>query len=425
MYDAVVAGAGPAGAATARDIALQGFRVLLLEEHREIGVPNHCSGLVTPRTLALAGTDEDVVLNQIFGAHLNTLAGSTLTIGGDSVHALAIDRLAFDRQLSGQASEAGAELRTGTRLVGFSRVGEHIEASLQSKYGREAIRSRLLIGADGAQSRVARWLGRRPAGSERVVGLSAVIRMPRLDPRFVEVFVGRTLAPGFFAWLIPFGNDCARVGLATDGAYPPQHYFSRLIEAFPEKFKGADFLGWSGGIVPLHLIEKPFADNVMLVGDAAGQVKPTSGGGIYASLVGAKHCARVAAKGLQQDRLGESDLQSYHAMWRAELGQEFERMRFLRRIFLGLSDNDVDRLLRILRAPALQRMIAGHGDIDFPSRLFVKLAVAVPLLKTIVSPWIDLRWPLKHTAAATERPFNVTALSTRIPRSYDAPFPPS
>jgi digeranylgeranylglycerophospholipid reductase len=370
-YDAVVAGAGPAGAATARDIAARGFRVLLLEEHRSIGEPNHCSGLVTPRTLQLAGTDDSIVLNRIRGAVIASASGRSVTLNAGATQALVIDRIAFDRQLARQAQCAGAELRTGTRLVDMERTYDGLSLGLEGAGRRERIETRLLIGADGVQSRVARWLGGE--AGERAVGLGALIEMDVTRPEYVEVFAGPSVAPGFFAWLIPVGPQLARLGIATDGSETPVGCLTRLRCANP-RFAGARVLSWSGGVIPLSLVEKPYADNVMLVGDAAGHVKPTSGGGIYAGLVGATHCAATAVQALSDGSLSGVALSSYHRNWLRELGAEFGRMQLLRRLFLSLSDGDIDRVLLLLRSPLLRRLVEKHGDIDFPSTLLSRLS---------------------------------------------------
>jgi len=120
-------------------------------------------------------------------------------------------------------------------------------------------------------------------------------------------------------------------------------------------------------------------------------VKPTSGGGIYTGLIGARHCARVAVAALQEGDLSASYLARYQEGWRRELGGEMERGRDLRRVFLSLSDEDLDRLLAILRSPRLRRLVALYGDIDFPSRVFLRLVLVKPFLATFVR--VALRFP--------------------------------
>jgi geranylgeranyl reductase family protein len=404
-YDAVIVGAGPAGAATARGIAGRGYSVLLLEEHREIGEPLHCSGLVTPRTLALAGVSPEVVLNQIDGALINLPSGRCLAVGGAGPYAVAIDRVRFDRELVAQAGAAGAQLRTGNKLVGIERDGGELMLKLRSRAGEEQVKTRLLVGADGAQSFVARWLGVQSPAQERVVGVSVLARRLEAPSDRVQVFAGNRIAPGFFGWLIPLGDGQVRIGIATnDTGRRPIHYLRDLVNAFPGVFEGAEFGRFFGGVIPLSRVKRPYGDNVLLVGDAAGQVKPTSGGGIYAGLVGATHCGEVAVGALAADDLSGTSLQRYEVAWQKDLGEEFDRMQAIRRVFLSLSDAELERLALLLQAPGLQRLVSRHGDIDFPSAALLRLVVAAPAVRSFMkagsrNPWVRIIPHASHTSA--------------------------
>ena len=389
VYDAVVAGAGPAGAATARDIAAAGFSVLLVEEHGAIGEPLHCSGLVTPRTLALAGAGDCLVRNELTGAFINLASGTRLAIGAEETTALAIDRVALDHALVAQAQERGAVLKTGMKLTDIERAHCHLSLQLKHHQGTVRVETRLLIGADGAQSRVASWLG-RDGPADNLVGLSVEAKLTPERRDCVELFIGNAIAPGFFGWLIPLADGRARVGVATNAGRRPVHYLRELIARFPRVFRGAEFGRLSGGVIPLRHVRRPYADNVMLVGDAAGQVKPTSGGGIYSGLVGARHCAAAAVAALSRDDVSEARLRCYGEAWQRELGGEFQRMQSLREAFLSLSDAELELLAGFLQRPALQRLIRLHGDIDFPSRLFSRPVKLLPAVARLASrlPWL-------------------------------------
>lgn len=393
-YDAVVVGGGPSGSATARWIAQEGFRVLLVEEHQEIGHPNHCAGLVTPRTVTLADLHQDsLVRNELRGAIVRSVGGRELTIGGDRMHALAIDRPLLDARLAEEAQEAGVQLHLGSQASHFERRRRAVRVYLNHSRQDRVVETRLLIGADGASSRVARWA--KLLGPEEVVkAVNARVRLSNPAPHFVEVFVGQSLAPGWFGWIIPLGDAEARVGIGTTQGSPRQR-LRRLMEAFPRRFRGAEIMNVSGGIIPLGLPQQIHADNVMLVGDAACQVKPTSGGGVYTGLLGARECARVAVRALNEDDLSAQSLGRYRSSWLRQMGHEIELGLLFRRIFTRLGDDDFHRLLHMFADSAIQRLLTRYGDIDYPSRVFDHLASAIPGLKLLSSlAGVRESWPL-------------------------------
>jgi geranylgeranyl reductase family protein len=364
--------------------------VALLEEHRRIGVPSHCSGLISPRTLEEAEIQEPIVANRLTGAYIHTASGGSLAVGGEETRALAIDRVRLDELLCEQAQAAGAELLRA-RMVQAQRQNGGVRLHCQ-RDGRDLqLSARLVLGADGAHSRVARTLGLAPP-RERVycLGLEGRLRVPREE--FVHVFVGQRLAPRWFGWIIPIGGGRVRVGIGCDGSDKPIRCYKRLAAAFPDLFGEMDVCRMYGGTIPLDFAPRSYADNVLLVGDAAGQVKPFSGGGIYTGLVAGRHAAEAAAAALAADDTTARSLRSYERAWKSEIGRELTRSLRIRRFGLRLSDSDLDRLVAALGQEALQPLIARHGDIDYPSRLVLRLARTLPALWPLAR--LSLRRPL-------------------------------
>jgi len=190
LYDVAVVGAGPAGSRTARELARRGLRVALVEEHRQVGLPSHCSGLISPRTWKLGETGDDSLLcNRLRGAYLHVQGDSSVELGGTPVRALAIDRVRWDQALAEQAHRAGAEA-VQARCVGVERTPQGMLLRLQRNGHETTLAARLVVGADGAHSRVARSLG-LPPPPQRVLalGVEAEVSLPRDD--YVHVFVAR------------------------------------------------------------------------------------------------------------------------------------------------------------------------------------------------------------------------------------------
>lgn len=388
--DVAVVGAGPAGSRTARDIARRGFKVFLLEEHRRIGVPSHCSGLISPRTLALGEMGQGMVINHLRGAYIHTVGGREVALGGEGVRAVAIDRVGWDEKLAEQAQAAGAEM-VRARLVGAERDRGGVRLRGQSDGRDLTLTARLVVGADGAHSRVGRCLGLpRPRESVYALGLEGRLRVPRQD--YVHVFVGRRLAPSWFGWIIPLGDDRVRVGIGCDFSERPIACYRRLLAAFPHRFDALQVSRMYGGTIPTAFAAKTYDDNVMLVGDAAGQVKPFSGGGIYTSLVAARYCAETAVAALTADDVSAASLRRYQVAWRRDMGRELARSASIRRFGLALSDGDLDRIVGALGNRGLQSIASRYGDIDYPSRVILRLARALPAFSVLA--WVSLRRPL-------------------------------
>ncbi len=388
-YDVVVVGAGPSGSAVSRWIAQEGFSVLLVEEDQRVGYPNHCAGLVTPRTLNLAGLETDsLVQNELRGAIIRSPSGRELSIGGGKIHALAIDRPRLDAKLAQEAEEAGARLLLHTRATNFERQGDGVRIHLDNERRDSVVETRLLIGADGASSSVARWAN-LPGPREVVRALNALVRLPNCAEDFVEVFVGRSLAPGWFAWIIPLGDGEARLGTGTTQGSPAR-CLNELMAAFPRRFRKIEMLEVSGGLIPLGTPNKIHSDNVMLVGDAACQVKLTSGGGVYTGLRGARSCAQAATHALRNDDLTAESLRCYHASWLEQMGDEQEVGVLVRKVFARIRDEDFDRGLRLLDNKTMLRIISEYGDMDHPSRLLAPLISAFPVLSILSSLGVRL-----------------------------------
>ncbi|WP_019176114.1 geranylgeranyl reductase family protein [Methanomassiliicoccus luminyensis] len=366
----VVVGGGPVGSTVAAQTA--SFSTLVVEEHPEVGTPVQCTGLVHPRVVEMAG-GESSVINAISGFKLFFPGGRVLDVMSNEVKAMVIDRTTFDRHCCDRAIDEGADVLTGRKFVGFRKEGAKARVRLEGPKGKEELTTSLIIGADGYKSTVGAAAGIGPA-KETVRGMQVDLDTVLDIQSQVEVYLGKNVAPGFFAWVLPCG-DFTRVGLCvSNGAGAPSKFLSELIRK--RGLQGAERLRTYSGVIPIGPPKITHADNVLIVGDAAAQTKPLSGGGLFTGMRAAKWAAMTAVDALEEGDVSASYLSSYEQRWRSDIGKELERGMLVRKVYTKMSDQKLDEVGRMMDRDDAKEVLS-TGDIDFPSKL------ARPMLKTV------------------------------------------
>ncbi|RLF29285.1 MAG: hypothetical protein DRN05_02030 [Thermoplasmata archaeon] len=401
-YDAAIIGGGPIGGYVAKNLADMGFNVALFEEHKKIGYPLKCAGIVSHRIFKFSDIPPQgkIVQNRIRGAHIHSPSGRILTIGGDKVHAFVIDRPKLDEELVKKAEKSNADIFLQSKMVYARRTTKGIVAELKqgnSSSYVEHVECDLLIGADGVYSKT-REIFQFPQPTEILHGIGVEVTKTCLDPNFVEIFLGKNIAPGFFAWIIPTSRDGseARIGLCVaekKQRHPLKKHLSFLLKnSFASHFLcDAEIVRHTGGSIPLGMLKKTVDSNIMLVGDAAAQVKPTSGGGIYTGLLCATLCSSVAADALQRKEYSPWSLGRYHRLCMDRIGRELSVGMKLRTLFKNLDDKQIDKYVEMLDDEKIRYVISKYGDIDYPSKLVFPLLKKKPSLLTFI-PSLIKQW---------------------------------
>jgi digeranylgeranylglycerophospholipid reductase len=335
-YDVVVIGSGPAGATTARLAAEQGLHVLLIDKKQELGSPIQCSGAVSANALheATIPLSDEYISTPVYGFVTYNAAGESVTLDyrayRDTPLGYVVDRRRFDRFLMTLAERAGVTVWLKCEAMGFTpdADGQMVTVHLQ-RFGLPAtVRTRVLVGADGVQSQVGKWAGLRThiRLGELASCLQFVVDGVETNG-LLEIVAGQEWAPGGYAWLFPKGHGYAEVGLGVartmtdhDARWHLDHFMRNSFMA--ERLKNARILEVQGGGVPLAApLRQPYADYVLLVGDAARHVNPITGGGIHTALRDGVIAGSVLAEVLASDAPAtEARLESYHTHWLAELG---------------------------------------------------------------------------------------------------------
>ena len=374
MYDAAVVGGGPAGTITAGLLA-RDHDVVVIEEHASSGLPMQCAGLVTQGTIDMCGVRPDI-LNRIKGADVVFPGGGRFEVRSAETKALLIDRTDLDRKLAWNATDKGAEIRYGVRCSGC-KVSQEGASVLT---GTQEIDSKLIIGADGQNSIVARSLGNN-LPQEYVFGIEADVKRKPEYEDIMTLRIGSEFAPGFFSWEIPFG-DMVRVGLCIspgDRGSPNDH-LKRLLKASGAEKE--DVVSKYAGKIPLGGRPRSYGDRTLLIGDAAGQVKPISGGGLYPICKAAPILEKTARESLLAGRTASDDLSEYEKEWKKELGKELSRGYRVRKMFTRMSDEDLEKVFRIIDRDDMRTVLSGI-DLDNPS------GIASPMLR---NPQVGIRF---------------------------------
>ena len=373
MYDAAVVGGGPAGTITAGLLA-KDHDIIVLEEHRSSGLPMQCAGLVTRDVVDMCGVSPDI-LSRIKGADVIFPGGGRFEVRTADTKALLIDRADLDRKLAENAADKGAEIRYGAKYSGHKIYENRVTLTTD---GGE-LDSRLIIGADGHGSKVALSLGDN-LPKEYLRGIEADVKHRSENNDIMTLRIGSEYAPGFFSWEIPFG-DMVRVGLCISGGSEgsPNDHLKKLLKA--AGIEKEDVVSKYAGKIPVGGRPRSYGERTLLIGDAAGQVKPISGGGLYPICKAAPILANTVKESLREDRTDAKKLSEYEKGWKKELGKEFSRGYRVRKMFTRLSDKDLDKVFGIIDRDEM-RSVLNNIDLDKPS------AVAAPILR---NPGVGVR----------------------------------
>jgi digeranylgeranylglycerophospholipid reductase len=353
MYDVIIAGGGPGGLCAAAGLAREGQHVALLEEHATFGEPVHCTGVLAAEAFDELGLSRDVILNSLETARFHSPSGLDISYTSPTAEAVVIDRLAFDDILSASAERAGATLIRGTRVTHAEVEDSHV--SLQVA-GGEVLRSRALILACGASYGLQRRLG---LGIPSVYLSSAQLELPATRGGDVEVYFGESIAPHGFAWTVPVSRPSGlyvRIGLmcARDAG---EHFHRFLQKVGPSWGVEITDARPRRRLLPLSAIRRTFGDRVVAIGDAAGLVKPTTGGGIYYSIISASIAVQVLGDALRSDDLRAAALAPYETRWRKRLMPEFRAQLALRMLAQRLSDHEIDELFDLARTDGIMPLV--------------------------------------------------------------------
>jgi len=354
MYDVVVAGGSIAGLCCAREIASRGHSVLVIEEDFEIGTPEHCGGLISTSALEQLGIVPRLktMEHKIESAEIFSPSGNSFSINSAKQKVLEINRRELDKQVALQAQKNGAEIQVNTSLQ------EITENGVKSSVGH--IQCKIVVDARGVSSLIQK--------DRTGVLLSAQyeIYADWIKKGKVEVYFDNEKFPGFFAWIIPSGEGMGKVGVAGKGI----NSSDVLAKFLTGKGKYSIIRKIFAPIWIKGPIDKFIERNVVIIGDAAGQSKPTTAGGIFSCGVGGILAGQAISKFLETGK--EEDLLDYQKKWQEKFGKEFDKQLFARKMLERLDNKTINKLFESV-TPEITKEISEKDDFDFHTGSIVKL----------------------------------------------------
>lgn len=371
-YDVVIAGGSVSGLLAAREIAAKGLSVLVLEEDMEIGTPEHCGGLVSMngiRNLGIIPTS-NVIHNHVKKAEIFSHMGSSFVLNAEKQNVIEIDRRAFDKQIAHQAAGNGADIWVKCSMKSFKEVDGKVNVETASG----SVDCKIMMDARGCSSIIGKNRNGVLLSAQYEVYADWIMRDE------VQVFFDQENYPGFFSWVIPTASDTAKVGVAgkaINASIALQSFLdSKGTHAVVRKVYAPIWI-----LGPLEHFVK---SRIVTIGDAAGQTKPTTAGGIYTCGMAGILAGRAISNALKNNDL--KLLQEYETEWFKIFKNEFDRMLLARKVFEHLDNKAIDEMIRMVSSETVDG-VAQTGDFDFHSQAISKLLSvegAIKIAKTVL-----------------------------------------
>jgi len=358
-YDAVVVGSGPAGSVTARFAAESGAKVLIIERRQEVGVPVLCGEGISKQVddfKVLKG--RRWIANNMDGARIFSPDGTMVKLaaemaGNETGYVLYRD--IFDQELARGAIRAGAELMLNTCAVNLLKENDKIKGVKARHFDEEIdIKADVVVGADGVESKVGRWAGMKTTLKPSDLEICAQYTLTNVDVEreYCDFYLGKKIAPGGYVWVFPKGNDVANVGIGILASLSKPGLATSLLDKFisshPELKKGEP-VRFLAGAVSVSEPYESVRDNLLLVGDAARQVDPITGGGLMSSIEAGKIAGETIGRAVEMEKFDKEMLSAYEKAVEAAFYKKLKRNYMVKEIILGFEDKTLNMLADSLK----------------------------------------------------------------------------
>jgi digeranylgeranylglycerophospholipid reductase len=373
--DVVIVGGGPAGSCCARELALRGFKTLLLEEHETVASKVLCTGIIGINAFEEFPLPWEAVVGTLGRMKAISRYGTELPYTPQQPIAYIVDKAAFNSALAAQASAAGALLHTSTRVhdLVIDRHGVRLQAMVAGEQPL-SLHARLAVLACGVHYHLTKNLG---LGSPREFLQGAQTEVPWTLTQWTEVHLNKMFSPEAFAWLVPLQDGATRVGLMC--AHNAREALIRFLDHVAPQWREQEEIHLASKPIAQMPLRRSYAERVLVIGEAAGQVKATTGGGIYYGLLAARLAAETIGQAFASGCFSTSTLQPYEQAWRALLADELSLGLSFRKLYGWMGDRQMDGILGYIARNGLKDLIRRKANFDWHRELIGDLRQRLPL----------------------------------------------
>jgi digeranylgeranylglycerophospholipid reductase len=386
LYDAIIIGGGPSGLQTASILADSGFRVVLFDMNSEIGIEVVCSGVLSAEAFSRYDLPKQAIVGRLKDANLYSPAGISIPYSHPEESVVVVDRKIFDKKLAERASKNGAEIRLNCKVSSVTVNDRYVKVDLKTLEGEMIACARICVIATGVNYHLQRSLG---LGRPKKIIKGIQLEVDSIDLDRLSIYWGRKYSNGFFGWAIPLLDGRTRIGVMTEGN--SQEALANTLSEFTYCTKSCTNTGrpkMRG--IGFGTIHKSYSDRIIVVGEAAGQIKTTTGGGIYFGLIAAEIGSEVITKAFKKASFEARTLAEYEKKWKKMLGWEITFGEYFHKFYSKLDDRSLDELFVAAKEDALLSFIAKNGKFDWHRKTIIQIMRSPNLRRVLFNGFMRL-----------------------------------
>ena len=370
MDDVIIVGGGHVGLYAAYQLAQRGFGVTLLDQKKAIGERIVCTGIIGAEAFQKFDLPEETILGTIQQVRFFSPFGSHFDYFPPQILARVVDRTRFNQHFAQKALQKGVKIHTSSRVDGVRIKKEGVTVRVKTGDDSESVyEAQILIIATGVNYKLFEWIG-LDAPNNFLGG--AQIHIPFKEENWTSIYVGREVAPGSFGWVVPLETGVARAGLLSEKN--PAFYLRKLLDQIKP--------GWRDDVnentidlrpVVQSPLEKSYGERVLILGEAAGQIKTTTGGGIYYGLLGAEFAVEILQAAFKKNRFNANVLSGYDRQWKKAMGEELRFGYYFRKLFTKLTDEQIEELFNRMIQEEILNLAHREAEFDWHKSLILSI----------------------------------------------------